>query len=366
MDPTKDIYSKPERPPPGQPETNPSVELPPVQARQRTLRSTIGFTLLMVGVLAVASWLVYLQEEKETRPGPPLPTSREEVGRPASRGQPPAAVAVPPPLGDLSELMTPADGRKLSPMDQEKMAQAMGEVRIANQYLEQQDLDGAERHARKALAIWPRMNAAERLLGFVYTRRGQFDQAIAILEHSLEGEPFNPETFNNLASAYLQRWDLEKAEELLQTALKIRPEFAVAHLNLGLLYLVSGSGRYELAIDHLERALDVVPDNPSARNNLAVALMRVGRNDEARKNLELIIKQSPARASAYFNMAITYVLEQKVDEAMAWIRRGSRLCSPVICQNYLSDSDFDPIRNHPAFQKFVSDLYPDLPSLPEG
>ena len=65
-------------------------------------------------------------------------------------------------------------------------------------------------------------------------------------------------------------------------------------------------------------------------------------------------------------MAITYVFEQNVQEAMAWIQRGARYCSPVTCRNYLSDSDFDSIRGHPAFENFINNLYPDLPVLPEG
>ena len=86
--------------------------------------------------------------------------------------------------------------------------------------------------------------------------------------------------------------------------------------------------------------------------------------DEARKHLAQIIEQHPGRAPAYFNLAITYVYERNVAEAMRYIRLGAVQCSPMECLNYLNDGDFDPLRNHPAFKAFIRDLYPDLPPLP--
>jgi Flp pilus assembly protein TadD len=361
MEPKKDIYQTPAAAPETVPGATP-IQFRPSRSRERTVRSTVGFTMLMLVMLGVSWWVVQRQEQKERKPKLAVPA---EPRLPGDADDQPGATAVKPDLQNLSELLKSSERGELGRLDHEKMAEAMGEVRVANQYLEARDWDRAEERAHKALAIWPEMNAAERLLGFVYIQRLQFDQAIAILEHSLEQDPFNTETLNNLASAYLQRWDLEKAEELLLTSLKIRPDYVVSHLNLGLLYLVSGSGKYEMAIDHLERALELVPENVSARNNLAVALLRVGRYTEARKNLESIMKLMPGRASAYFNMAITYVLERDYDEAMAWIRKGAQLCSPVICRSYLNDSDFDAIRNLPVFQEFLKNLYPDLPSLPD-
>lgn len=130
---------------------------------------------------------------------------------------------------------------------------------------------------------------------------------------------------------------------------------------MGLLNLAAA--RYDAAADYLEQALDRYPNNPTARNNLAVALVRIGRMEEARKQLLILIQQQPDMAAAYFNMAITFGMEDNVTEAMNWIRQGSDHCTPVVCQKFLSDSDFNTIRQTPEFQQFFKTLYPDAPSV---
>jgi Flp pilus assembly protein TadD len=226
------------------------------------------------------------------------------------------------------------------------------------------DLEKAEIHARKALEIWPNMNAAMRMLGVVHTQRGQFDQAILELEKALKNDPFSAETYNNLATAFMQKGQMEKAEELLNTSLQISPDYRVAFLNLGLLNLTRG--RYDAAVDYLERAIEQAPNDPSPRNNLAVALMRIGRYDDARKQLLLLVDLNPGVPNWYFNLAITYVLENNFPEAMNWLRRGAQLCAPMTCQKFLSDNDFNPMREYPDFKKLVESLSPNIPTPPQG
>lgn len=359
----RDIYTAPperrEREPGGA-SVDPQVQEMRRQARRRSLT----LTLVMLVMLGVAWALVHLMEERDKERREQitegLGLTNEEGAVETSSG----ALLSAPQIGELPDELSADKTKRLSALDRDRIGRAMDEVRLAKEYLDAHEWDGAEIHARQALEIWPDMNAAQRLIGFVYTQRGQFDQAIAILEKALETSPFSAETFNNLATAYMQRWDLERAEDHLITALEIRPGFAVAHMNLGLLYVIMG--RYEETIDQLNQALEIVPDNVSARNNLAVALIRVNRYAEARKHLEYIIERDPRRATAYFNIAITHVYERDIDEALRYIAMGARLCSPVVCRNYLSDSDFDPIRPHPAFQALLNNLYPDLPVMPES
>jgi tetratricopeptide (TPR) repeat protein len=268
------------------------------------------------------------------------------------------------PLAGAPAVAEPAPEPQTADIDPEKMAQAMKELRLANDYLRVREFDPAEEHAKKALAVVPEMNHAQRLLGVIYTQRGQFDQAIAILERALKSNLFSAETYNNLATAYMQKGMLDKAEELLQTALQINPEYYFAYLNLGLLYLTKG--QYEAAADNLERALNRVPNDPGPRNNLAVALLRLGRYEDARRNLQTIVDGNPQIPNSYFNMAITYVLEKKYSDAMAWIHRGAQHCSPMVCQQFLSDNDFNVMRGQPEFQKLLESLSPEVTTPTKG
>jgi tetratricopeptide (TPR) repeat protein len=367
MEEHQDIYTS-KKPEPGKPGTPPVIEVSPAQLHARSLRNTLGLTILMLAVLGGSAWFIYVQEKKtETSPleQAVLDTTSLMPGRTGETNLP--AIASPEPRRPATApVPLPVPGASESPfqVEPERMAQAMSETRLAKDYLEAHDFDKAETHARKALETWPDMNAALRTLGVLYIQRGQFDQAIAILERALKGNAFNAETYSNLATAYMQKGMLDKAEELLQTALQIAPGYYVAYLNLGLLYLMRG--RYEASADYLERGLEQIPNDGPARNNLAVSLIRLGRYDDARKHLHLLINLEPNSASGYFNMAISYTLERKFDEAMNWIREGGRRCSPVACQKYLADSDFNLIRGTPEFQKFMESLYPDLPTPPKS
>ena len=295
----KDPSPKESPSPPDSSSANTVKEMAPTRAKERTWRSGIGFTVLMLSVLGLAIWYTQHSEEKkdasqlyEAETGsrtllPPehaLKDSQPQLAVPE--------VTLPPEIGR-------GNGRSvLDAYDSEKMGRAMGEVRIGTDYSREKDWDSAELHARRALEIWPDMNEAQRLLGFIFSQRGQFAQAAAILEKALESGPFSGETFNNLATAYMHGGELDKAEDLYFTALQIRPDFYIANLNLGLLYL--RQGRYDEAVDNLERGLEQMPDGVGPRNNLAVALFRLGRYDEARDHLELIIDRNPVRGARLF------------------------------------------------------------------
>jgi Flp pilus assembly protein TadD len=167
-----------------------------------------------------------------------------------------------------------------------------------------------------------------------------------------------------MGTAHLQRRQFDKAEEFFTTALRMGTENGVAHLNLGQLYVLWG--RYELAIEHFEDALSFMPENPTALNNHAVALIRLGRYEDARKSLMKLIALRPQHPAPYFNVAMSYTLEQQPEQALEWIRRGAGLATPADCQRYLSDSDFSSLRGLPEFQALIRGLYPDLPQGPGG
>ena len=51
-----------------------------------------------------------------------------------------------------------------------------------------------------------------------------------------EKHPTLPEPFNNLAMIYIDLGDYDKAQKLLESAIKINPNYIVAFANLGDLY----------------------------------------------------------------------------------------------------------------------------------
>jgi len=349
----RDIYTKPEK-------NDPIVFNPLPPAAPPPHRRALIFLVVMIALLGFVAWWFYQREGTEEDG-----EFDHQLSRSSSTNTIPSTNKPSPSLSSVESLLTDLGGLDQPPpvnLSPQRMAEAMSYVRSAQQYIRSRDMDGAERETLKALEVWPDMNLAVRLLGSIYTQRGQFDQAVVLLERSLAREPFSAETLNNLAINYMQKGMMSRAEELLVTSLQIRPDYAVAFINLGFIHL--RLGRHDLAIENFELGLKQMPGNPGVLNNLAVCLIRLGDYATARERLNELIATDPSRAPAYFNMAISFVLEKNLDAALEWIRRGADFCTPSQLQAYLSDADFDIIRSHTAFQQIIRERFPDIPSRP--
>ncbi len=82
----------------------------------------------------------------------------------------------------------------------------------------------------------------------VYERMGDRARAIDGFEQFIRTYPEIPEAYNNLAGLYSRNGNLVRAEELLIKAVALRPGFALAHMNLGNLYLAKAKNAYNTAI----------------------------------------------------------------------------------------------------------------------
>lgn len=336
------------------------AEIAPTRAKERTRSRMIWTVIVMLALLAGSALLVDHYAEKGERPefedypAAGLPSSVPMLDTNALRPE-----LMMPSIDTSDDVFSDAgSGFPKAPRDPEQLATATEAIRMAHQFMQEQEWERAEELGLQALGIWPAMNKAQRLLGAIYTQQGRFDQAIAMLEQALQTDPFNAETYSNLAAAEMQKSNFEKAEHYLEIALKMSPNDLVAQLNMGLLYLATG--QYSYAAEFLRETVDRVPGRPNVRNNLAVALMRNGEYEESRANLNKLIEEYPATSHAYFNMAITYTLEGDFDRAIEWIKQGAQTCSPILFQHFLTDPDFSEILDHPEFQALAENIYGEL------
>jgi len=86
------------------------------------------------------------------------------------------------------------------------------------------------------------------LKGVVQMDRGESDAAVATFQGLNEDYPELPEPYNNLAVIWAQRGEYEKARKALEVALVTRPDYAVAHENLGDVYVRLAGQEYDRAI----------------------------------------------------------------------------------------------------------------------
>jgi Flp pilus assembly protein TadD len=101
------------------------------------------------------------------------------------------------------------------------------------------------------------------LKGVVQADQADTDAAIATFQALNEDYPELPEPYNNLAVIWAKKGDYDKARKALEIALVTRPDYAIAHENLGDIYVRLAGAEYDRAI-----ALDKA--DKSAQNKLVL------------------------------------------------------------------------------------------------
>ena len=113
-----------------------------------------------------------------------------------------------------------------------------------------------------------------------------------------------------------------KAAAELEKAVRISPEYAEAHLNLGVQYL--HLERYPEALDELERALRIAPPTALALSNLAYAQLQLARNAEAIHSARESLRLEPDFLPAHYVLGIVLARTgQSLPEAIAHLEKAA-------------------------------------------
>jgi choline-sulfatase len=130
------------------------------------------------------------------------------------------------------------------------------------------------------------------LRGVVLAEAGKTDQARLAFERALAVQPRNPSVLQHMGTLCLREKDARAARGWFEKALTIEPRSASALTGLGLAQAALGdeAGAYE----SWSRALAADPRQYDALYNHAISAGRLGRREEARRELERFVKEAPA------------------------------------------------------------------------
>jgi len=101
------------------------------------------------------------------------------------------------------------------------------------------------------------------------------------------------------------------------------PGFSVAHNNLGIALVAEGKN--EEAISHYKMAIKIKPDFADAYNNLGNALLNKGRTSEAISHYKMAIKLNPDFAEAHNNLGIALFHAKMTEEAIDYFKEAIRI-----------------------------------------
>ena len=114
-------------------------------------------------------------------------------------------------------------------------------------------------------------------LGSTYARMGEFEKAIESLQRALSLEPENDFAYSWLSIIYLHIAKYDDAINACQREIEIADKHSARRV-LG--YVYNLQGRFEEAIEQLERSITLEPEDYEARGALAQMYKTVGREEQ--------------------------------------------------------------------------------------
>ena len=128
-------------------------------------------------------------------------------------------------------------------------------------------------------------------LGEKYANAGQFHVAITAFAKAIKADPENVEALKDyafLCLAHNEERGWRQAKRALEKAIQIRPNDAEILMNYG--YTLYLSRKNHEAIAHYLRSIELKPDWPLSRYNLAIAYEQIGKKELALAEYQKVVK----------------------------------------------------------------------------
>jgi Flp pilus assembly protein TadD len=170
----------------------------------------------------------------------------------------------------------------------EKTPTAQGALLLSNAQYHAEKPEAALSTLQKWLAVQPADTPVKVQLATLLDRLGYQTDAIAEYEQLIEQNPENAIALNNLA--WLYGTGDPKGLEYAERAVELAPERPEMLDTLGWLLVKSNKAEHGLLL--LQQAIILAPEMPDIRFHLAFAYDRLGRTDEAREELDVLLNDT--------------------------------------------------------------------------
>jgi type IV pilus assembly protein PilF len=193
------------------------------------------------------------------------------------------------PTAALRELL---EAQKLNPEDA-SVYYALGWAYSAKRLFPQ-----ALESYRQTLKIDPKFTEAHNAIGAIYLELGQWDAAIAEFEMVLKDLLYQTPYYvlNNLGWANYKKGDLLKAIENYRKAVSLKPDFGLAYYNLGLAY--RDQQQNEEAIKAFRNTVVLAPTFAEAHMQLGILYFNAQKAEDARREFQEVLRLTPQNENA--------------------------------------------------------------------
>lgn len=143
--------------------------------------------------------------------------------------------------------------------------------------------------------------------------QGDAHVALQLAQQAASGAPNNPDVFNLLGVCAITLRDQATAEQCWLHAIRLHTETTEARYNLALLY--TETLRYDLAQQHLEQTIKLVPARAAAYARLAMLQAQTNQAGSAEQNYRHALRIEPGDAATWNNLALLLAAQKRDADA---------------------------------------------------
>jgi tetratricopeptide (TPR) repeat protein len=191
-------------------------------------------------------------------------------------------------------------------------------------------LDEAEEQCHSAVAHKPSYNDPYKLLGLIYLKRQNYEEAARYSALAVERKPGDFGAYANLARVLLVQGKLDEAAKMIDKmppAASLDAETREALLQdcsvLGLGYAQKND--YEKAASYFGKALELNESDADLRSNLGVMLYKAGKKEEGIQQIEEAIRKNPGKPESYNMLGVILSDQGKYEDAIAQFKKAMEL-----------------------------------------
>jgi tetratricopeptide (TPR) repeat protein len=236
-------------------------------------------------------------------------------------------------LGDLYEELG-QDDRALSNYEQSlavKSAQLGPRLRIASLHMKQKKYDEAFATLDQARKEFPTAYEVPYLSAIVRTDKKEYAEAVASFAEAEslaaaskeEGKP-DARFYFHYGAACERAGDLDKAAVLFRRSIELNPEMHAAYNYLGYMW-ADKSIHLEEALQLINKAIALEPDNGAYLDSLGWVLYRLGRYNDALPHLQRAVELVTDDAVVFDHLAELLLKLGRRDEAIKYLRRAREM-----------------------------------------
>jgi tetratricopeptide (TPR) repeat protein len=176
-------------------------------------------------------------------------------------------------------------------------------------------LEAKERDKKSAAALHAQAIAA--------MKQGDAARAIGAYREALRFDSSDPQLQYDFALALGEGGDRREQELHLQQTIKLDPNLAGAHSQLGLLYM--NSGRTGDAKTEFGAALGIDPQDTEAQVGLGVLYAKEGKEEEAGRLFRQAIENNPKSAAGHANLGLLLASQGHESEAEQELKQAAQI-----------------------------------------